>query len=272
VFYKTGGFGLPLQNAQRRFCSATLEKYWAQMDHLDSIIDKSTQSLGAVAHSLRAAEVDEIVDLHVESKIRGLVFHMHIEEQRKEIEDCITYYSKRPMQLLNERLAIDESFTAVHCTHTDADDIKEFLAAGGNVCICPLTEANLGDGIADAPGIICDNGKICLGTDSNARISFIEEMRWLEYVQRLAREKRGICADENGNCANALWQMATTNAARSLAIKAGQIKAGYVADFVAVDLKHQTLAGFSDETLIESIIFGSADGVVDTTCVNGNWL
>ncbi len=271
VFYNKGGVGQPLENAQKRFGSSTLEKFWAQMDRLETVIDKSTQSLGVVAHSMRAAGIDDIAVLHEESKKRGFVFHMHIEEQRKEIEDCITHCNKRPMQLLNERLKIDDAFTAVHCTHTDPDDMKEFLTADGNVCICPLTEANLGDGIADIPAIHNSNGRICLGTDSNARISFIEEMRWLEYVQRLAREKRGVCVDKNGNSANALWQMATTNAAHSLALQAGQIESGNVADFIAIDLEHQSLAGFTDETLLDAIIFGSADSVIAEVCVNGKW-
>lgn len=271
VFYKTGGFGQPLENAQKRFGSPTLEKFWEQMDRLETIIDKSTQSLGVGAHSIRAADIDDIAALHTEAKKRKLVFHMHIEEQRKEIEDCVKHYSKRPMQLLNEKLQFDDAFTTVHCTHTNPDDMDEFLAAGGNVCICPLTEANLGDGIADIPGILNSNGRICLGTDSNARISLIEEMRWMEYVQRLKREKRGVNVDESGNSANALLQMATTNGANSLAIHAGQIEAGCLADFVAVDLDHQSLAGFSDETLLDGIIFGSSDSVVASTCVNGKW-
>jgi len=272
VFYKTGGFGQALENAQERFGSPTLDKFWEQMDRLETIIDKSSQTLGVVAHSIRAADIDDIAALHEEAKKRKHVFHMHIEEQRNEIEDCIKHYSKRPMQLLNEKLQIDDAFTAVHCTHTNPDDMDEFLAAGGNVCICPLTEANLGDGIADIPGILNSKGRICLGTDSNARISLIEEMRWMEYVQRLKREKRGVYVDESGNSANALLQMATTNGANSLAIHAGQIEAGCLADFVAVDLDHQSLAGFSDETLLDAIIFGSGDGVVAGTCVNGKWL
>lgn len=272
VFYKTGGFGQPLGSAQKRFGSTSLDMFWQQIDRLETVIDKGTQSLGVVAHSMRAADIEDIAALHKEAKIRGLVFHMHIEEQRKEIEGCIKQYNKRPMQLIYEQLQIDEAFTAVHCTHTNPDDMKDFLAAGGNICICPLTEANLGDGIADIPAILNCNGRICLGTDSNARISLIEEMRWLEYVQRLAREKRGVCVDENGSSANKLWQMATSNGAQSLAIPAGQIQAGYVADFVAVDLNHNSLAGFTDETLLESIIFGSADDAIAETCVNGKWI
>ena len=271
VYYATGGFGEPLDGAQRRFGSASLGAFWLQMDRLETLIDPAMQSLGVVAHSIRAAGLDEIQSLHEEAQRRGLVFHMHVEEQRKEIVDCVTHHGKRPMQLLNERLEIDDRFTAVHCTHTDADDMKAYLAAGGNICICPLTEANLGDGIADVPEILKHHGRICLGTDSNARISFVEEMRWFEYVQRLKGERRGVCTDESGSCASALWQMATTNGAHALGIKAGQIEAGYAADFVAIDLNHPSIEGWSTETLLDTLVFGSSNEAITATCVNGKF-
>ncbi len=272
VYYATGGFGVPLAGAQRRFGSASLDAFWLQMDQLESLIDPHTQSLGVVAHSIRAADVDDISSLHEEAQRRELVFHMHVEEQPKEIADCVAHHGKRPMQLLNEQLEIDDRFTAVHCTHTDADDMKAYLAAGGNVCICPLTEANLGDGIANLPEVRNLNGRICLGTDSNARISFIEEMRWLEYVQRLAGERRGVCTDDRGSCASALWQMATADGAHALGIKAGRVEAGYVADFIAIDLNHPSLEGWSTETLLDVLIFGSSNEAIAATCVNGRWI
>ncbi len=272
AYYATGGIGEPLEGAQRRFGSASLDAFWLQMDRLERLIDHQTQSLGVVAHSIRAADVEDIAALHEEAQRRELVFHMHVEEQRKEIADCVDHCGKRPMQLLNERLQIDDRFTAVHCTHTDAGDMTSYLKAGGNVCMCPLTEANLGDGIADVPEILKHNGRICLGTDSNARISFTEEMRWLEYVQRLARERRGVCTDESGSCASALWQMATTNGAHALGIKTGRVEVGYAADFVAIDLNHPSLEGWSNDTLLDALVFGSSNEAIAATCVNGRWI
>ena len=272
AYYAAGGIGEPLEGAQRRFGSASLDAFWLQMDRLETLIDHQTQSLGVVAHSIRAADIEDIAALHDEAQRRGLVFHMHVEEQRKEIEDCVGHYDRRPMQLLNERLEIDDRFTAVHCTHTDSTDMASYLAAGGNVCICPLTEANLGDGIADVPRILEHKGRICLGTDSNARISFIEEMRWLEYVQRLGRERRGVCTDEGRSCASSLWHMATTNGAHALGIKTGRVEAGYAADFVAIDLNHPSLEGWSTETLLDSLVFGSSNEAIAATCVNGKWI
>ena len=272
VFYASSGFGEPLDGAQRRFGSASLDAFWLQMDRLETLIDPATQSLGVVAHSVRAASLDDIQALHEEAQRRGLVFHMHMEEQRKEVADCVDHYGKRPMQLLNERVVIDDRFTAVHCTHTAANDMKAYLAAGGNVCICPLTEANLGDGIADVPEILKHNGRTCLGTDSNARISFVEEMRWLEYVQRLAGEQRGVCTDEGGSCTSAMWHMATTNGAHALGIKTGRVEAGHAADFVAIDLNHPSIEGWSTETLLDALVFGTSNEAIAATCVNGKWI
>ncbi len=272
AYYAAGGIGEPLEGAQRRFGSPSLDVFWSQMDRLETLIDRSLQTLGVVAHSIRAADIEDIRALHEEAQRRGLVFHMHVEEQRKEIEDSVGHYDRRPMQLLNERLQIDNRFTAIHCTHTDSTDMALFLAAGGNVCICPLTEANLGDGIADVPDILKHNGRICLGTDSNARISLIEEMRWLEYVQRLARERRGVCTDESGNCAQSLWRMATIHGANALGINTGRIEAGYAADLVTIDLNHPSLEGWSKDTLLDALVFGSSNGAIAATCVNGRWI
>ncbi len=272
AYYAAGGIGKPLEGAQRRFGSMSLDVFWSQMDGLETLIDHQTQSLGVVAHSIRAVDIEDIAALHEEALRRGLVFHIHVEEQRKEIEDCMAHYGKRPMQLLNERMQIDNQFTAIHCTHTDSTDMASYLAAGGNVCICPLTEANLGDGIADVPKILEHNGRICLGTDSNARISFVEEMRWLEYVQRLAGERRGVCTDESDSCASALWHMATTNGAHALGIKTGRVEAGYAADFVAINLNHPSLADWTDDTLLDAMVFGSSNEAIAATCVNGRWI
>ena len=201
AYYAAGGPGRPVEGAQRRFRSPSLDAYWRQMDRLAGLLDPQLQSLGVVAHSLRAATPDETAALHAEAARRDLPFHLHLEEQVREIEECLEAYGARPMELLLDRIEVTPRVTAVHCTHTAPEDMARFLArgrTGGTVCICPTTEANLGDGIADLPAIRAAGGAICLGTDSNARISMIEEARWLELVQRLARERRGVVRDAGG--------------------------------------------------------------------------
>jgi formimidoylglutamate deiminase len=301
TYYHTGGIGQPLRGGQKRFGSTALDAFRRQIDRLSERGAKAARhegrkaerhegaadaheskrsmppslwSLGIVAHSIRAVPIEHIIELQWEATRRHWPFHMHVEEQQGEIEECVHCYGKPPMALLNERLEINPMCTFVHCTHTATADLDEYLEAGGNVCICPLTEANLGDGLAHVARMLRDGrpgGHVCLGTDSNLRISMAEEMRWIEYGQRLAGRRRGVLRDAHGRLAETLWHMATTNGARSLGLKAGAIKPGMVADFATLDLDHPSLAGWTKDTLLTSFIFGCGNEPIASTCVGGHW-
>ena len=195
AYYRTGGVGKSLGAGQRRFETTSPEAYWNAYDSIATLLTPQ-QSMGVVVHSIRAAALDELKAMHSEAMRRGLVFHMHIEEQRQEIEESRAAYGKTPMRALLDTVGRAEHITAVHCTHTTAEDRAAFLDAGGRICLCPLTEANLGDGIASLDGVPFD--RICLGSDSNARIDMVEEMRWMEYAQRLRGERRGVSGRRGG--------------------------------------------------------------------------
>ncbi len=269
--YQTGGFGKPLDAGQRRFDTRSPHEFWKSIDRLSPGLEPDIQTIGVAAHSVRAVPLEAIAELRDEASDRNLVFHIHVEEQPREIEDCVDIHGRRPMALLNDALAIDDRVTAIHCTHTASDDMRCFLERGGNVCICPLTEANLGDGIADVPAIHNSNA-ICLGTDSNARISMTEEMRWLEYAQRLKSQQRGVVTDADGKTAAALLDIATVNGARALGVNAGLIAPGLWADFVALDLSAPVLNEPDEATLLGAWVFGTGNEAVAATCVGGDWL
>lgn len=269
VFYRTGNIGQPLEGSQHRFGTPSPEVYWRQVDRLAGLLDPATQSLGASVHSLRAASLEDTAAIYDEARRRGLPFHIHVEEQRREIESALAYYGRRPMVLLQEALGTSEDMTAVHCTHTDPEDLERFLAGGGTVCVCPLTEGNLGDGLPQLAGI--RPGAVCLGSDSNARISLLEEMRWLEYGQRLRHERRGLLDDGEGRPARALLTAATEAGAKAIGIEAGTLAPGNWADLLALDLDAPTLAGSEPETLLESLIFGTSEEVIAGTAVGGVW-
>jgi formiminoglutamate deiminase len=269
--YSTGGIGRPLEPGQRRFDTVDLPSYWRQWDRLARRLDPRTQTLGVVAHSVRASSLAEIKALHAEAVRRRLPFHIHVEEQRKEIEESLAAYGRTPMRLLCEELSTAEGLTAVHCTHTEPADMETFLGRGGRVCVCPLTEANLGDGIPDLTGSHAAGLRLALGSDSNARISPIEEMRWLEYGQRLRSERRGALADPRGGVAACVLEAATAGGAAALGLGAGRIAPGEWADFVAVSLTSVPLAGEPAEGLLEAIVFGAGNEVVAGTFVGGKW-
>jgi formimidoylglutamate deiminase len=245
--------------------------YWKQMDRLESALDRRTQSLGAVAHSIRAAKLDDIAALHAEARRRGLPFHMHTEEQRREIEECVAAYGRAPMRMLLDTLGIGGSLTAVHCTHTAPEDLRQFLQAGGTVCVCPLTEANLGDGLPFLEPVPDLLERLSLGTDSNARISPLEEMRWLEYGQRLRKERRGVLRSGEGEVASAVLDAATDGGARALGLPTGRLETGHWGDLVVIDLEHPSLEGCEVDALAEALVSGADNAVVRGTYVGGNW-
>jgi formimidoylglutamate deiminase len=270
-YYRTGAVGQPLEGPQRRFDSPSPQVYWEQMDRLAARLDPRRESLAASVHSLRAGSPEDLAAIYDEARRRDLPFHIHVEEQRREIDDVIALYGRRPMALLLETLGTATDLTAVHCTHTDPEEMDRFLSAGGTVCLCPLTEGNLGDGIATIPRLPPRQRSLCLGSDSNARISLIEEMRWLEYVQRLATESRGVLRDQEGDIACVLLEAATVGGAKALGVETGRIEAGLWADFAALDLESPLIAGWTPERLLESVIFGATEEVVAATCVGGEW-
>jgi len=270
ALYRTGGFGLPAEPGQARFLAPSVEAHVARLDELAAFAaDRPLVGIGAVAHSLRAVPIDEIAELAAATRERGMVLHLHVEEQPKEIEACRAAHGVGPLRLLLERGLVDERTTAVHLTHSSPEDLRDFAAAGGIACLCPLTEANLGDGLADVPAMRAAGLPICLGSDSNARISMLEEARWLELGQRLRGELRGCLRDEQGRLDGPLMDALATSGARSLGIDAGAIATGRLADLVLVDRDHPDLEGVPDEHLIAGLVLGAGDGVVRGTMVGG---
>ena len=271
TYYRTGGIGRPLEGGQRRFATASPEEYWGQMDRLVPHL-ASTQTLGAVAHSIRAATPHEIASLHAESLRRKLPFHIHVEEQRKEVEDSLACYGLTPMAALTGALKDCSNVTSIHCTHTESSDMRVYLDRGGTVCLCPLTEGNLGDGIPSLAAAHQAGRRLCLGSDSNNRISMFEDMRWLEYGQRLAEETRGVLRPADGHLARTLFETATLGGASALGLRTGALVAGAPADFFVVDLGAPALAGWTPETLLDAMIFGADPAIVQATAVGGNWV
>jgi formimidoylglutamate deiminase len=276
TFYKTGAIGQPLQGGQRRFATPDVEEYWRQVDHLQERLDLPTESLGVVGHSVRAVPLEDLEALAKGAGERGMLFHIHVEEQKQEIASSLNAYGKRPMEVVFEKIfpyLSPSRVTSIHCTHSAKNDLAAYLEAGANVCLCPLTEANLGDGFSHLPSMkqAASRGQVAIGTDSNVRFSMLEEMRLLEFAQRLRREERGAVRDEDGHIGRLLLRIATAGGARSLGLEAGAIAEGNLADFVAVDLEHPSLIFAPKETFEDALIFGGADGVIGEVCVGGQW-
>ncbi len=269
-YYATGAPGRPLEGAQRRFATPTVDGFWRQVDRLRAALDPATQTMGAAPHSIRAASPDDIAAISAEARRRGMPVHLHVEEQRREIEESIAAYGRRPMAAILD--AVDGGpITAVHCTHTTPADMQRFLAVQGRVCLCPLTEGNLGDGLPSLGTEQITAGSLAIGTDSNNRLAMLEEMRWMEYGQRLRGELRGALVDSAGEVAPVALAAATTGGAAALGVPAGRIEAGCWADFAAVSLRAPSLAEVPPARLLDGLVFGSGNEAIAGTYVGGRW-
>jgi formimidoylglutamate deiminase len=272
TYYRDGGYGIAPNDAQKRFATPSRPRFWKQVDALLENLDPRTQSIGIAAHGLRTVPLPDIAELHAEARRRSLVFHVAVAEQRHDVEQCIEHYKKRPLALLLDTIGVDRNVTVAHATHATADDLARLFAAGGNVCLAPLTGANLGDGLVHTESVRGVADHLSIGTDGNARISMLEEMRALEYAHRTQSESRGIFRDESGRVSKTLFEIATRGGARALGLETGRIYPGYWADFVAVDLTHPSLQGCDEQTLLDAIVLGAGDEIITATCVGGKWM
>ncbi len=227
--------------------------------------------IAIAAHSIRAVPADDLLRLREAARRRGWMFHMHIEEQPAEIEQCVAALGVTPMRWVLDHADVGPDFVVVHATHTQREALEAYLERGGRVCICPITEADLGDGIADVPAVNRRAAALSIGSDSNIRIDPTEELRWLEYVQRLRLGRRGVLRDERGAVARRLLEIGTTGGAAALGIAAGRIEPGRFADFAVVDLEHPALADVDEAGLPEAILFGAGRECIVGSIVGGAW-
>ena len=195
VYYNKGGFGKKPRPNQARFCFKDVDQYLRLLEECERAASSmSTARTGYGVHSLRAAEGEDIIRI-VENGSAGRPFHMHVAEQVREVEEAVSYLKRRPVEWVLENLPVNEEFHLVHCTHVTDDELLHLAQRRANVVLCPSTEANLGDGIFRLWEYASDNGQWSIGTDSHIGIDPLEEMRWLDYGQRLTRRSRSTFDD-----------------------------------------------------------------------------
>lgn len=271
-YYKTGAMGRPLAGGQRRFATPDVDAFLRRIDVTAAKLRGDAQTMGLAPHSLRAVPPDDLMRLHRAAGERGMVCHIHVEEQRKEIDESLASLGRTPLEWLLEHLALGPRDTIIHATHSTANNLQRYVATGANICVCPITEGNLGDGLGDVATMLERPDAVCIGTDSNVRIDTAEELRWLEFVRRLKHERRGVCRDNAGDVARQLLRCGTENGARALGISTGKIEAGRWADFAAIDLDRRDLRGTTPETLLPAFFVGSSGAAVREVCVGGRWV
>lgn len=195
VYYKLGGFGLPASAEQRRFLVHSPDDYLRLVEATEKAIENYEHArLGFGVHSLRAAPAKDIIEI-LASGPRDLPFHIHISEQVKEVEDCLSFYARRPVEWLFETVDVNERFNLVHATHVNPSELKVIAESGANVALCPTTEGNLGDGIFPLREFKTLGGNWSIGTDSHISLNPYEEIRLLDYGQRNSALSRNTFGD-----------------------------------------------------------------------------
>ena len=261
VLYMTGGFdGRPLSPRQRRF-GHDVERFVALLDQLRAEED-DTLRIGCALHSLRAVPHEPMRDL-LEALPTHMPVHVHIAEQVGEVQDCVALRGARPVEWLLLNAKVDRRWTLVHATHLTGDEVRGIAASGATVAVCPTTEANLGDGLFPLRAYLDAGGHWGIGSDSHVSVSPVEELRWLEYGQRLVTRHRNIAVQPGSpSVGETLLCDVVSSAARAT----GQDAEG---DVIELDLDAPQFAGATVVDLVDRWIFSGNRNLVRAVEVAG---
>ena len=264
--YAQAGFHQPPDAGQRRFCDASIEEYLARVEMLRG----KGVPVGVAPHSVRAVPEGWFRAIAAYSRKYALPLHVHADEQVAEIEQCQAAYACTPIELLERFGALGPHTTIVHATHASEREIALLAQYGCNVCVCPTTEGDLGDGIAPYAALLAAGIPLSIGSDSNTRLAPIEELRWAEYTARMRYQRRRVLiAHEMASPGPLLLDYGTRYGAKALGLATGSIAPGLDADLIAVDLSHPVLSGWTVEDFPDVLFFGASSEVIKQTWVQG---
>ena len=267
VLYSYGGAGKQaLAGGQLRFGNG-VERFGTLIDAARAAARSlpADTVVGIAPHSLRATCPEDLA--RALPLAAGQPIHIHVAEQPKEVADISSWLGARPVEWLLANTPVGADWCPIHATHMTAAETEGLARSGAVAGLCPITEANLGDGPFNGPAWIAAGGAFGLGSDSNVRISLTEELRTLEYSQRLRDLERNVLvAGEGltgqGSVGSFLYLGAARGGARALGRDAGEIAEGRLADLLGVDGAHPTLCALSDDQLLDGLCFAAPDGVV----------
>lgn len=273
ICYRTGGFQTPANPRQRRFLSQDLDAYDALLTASQRVVDASPfASLGLGAHSLRAVPPEEVIALFSQADA-SLPRHLHIAEQQKEVDDCLAFHGTRPVAWLLDKVPLDERFHLVHATHMDEMETTQLAATGANVVLCPSTEGNLGDGFFPLHRYLQAQGRWSIGTDSHIGLSPHEELRILDYGQRLLRQKRNIlCLEDGQDSGHIVLNHAILHGQRAMGIaQPAFFRHGAPFDAAVYDATHPLLQSAPPSRRVPTILYATDTSALLGTITQGQW-
>lgn len=276
--YHRSGYDADPNPRQRRFRESDVEMYLARTERLLEFVDgRDGMEVGLAPHSIRAVPESWFEPIASFGEERELPIHIHASEQTGELEESRAEYGTTPIEALDRLGLLSERVTVVHATHATEHELDLLGRRGATVCACPTTERNLGDGFLPARALVRRDVPICLGTDSHAQVDPWDEMRLVEYHERLRERKRNVLAEfarsdgETGRSetARVVWPMGGRHGARALGRTPCRLEPGDRANFLALDLTDPALAGTSAHSLRSDLVFSANPGVVRDVFVGG---
>ncbi|MCE7951458.1 MAG: formimidoylglutamate deiminase [Xanthomonadales bacterium PRO7] len=271
VLYMTGGFdGRPLSERQRRF-GLDVDGYLRLVEKLRKM-ENSTLHVGIALHSLRAVP-PEAMRVVLQSPLADGPLHIHISEQIGEVQDCLNVRGARPVEWLLDNAPVDARWCLVHATHMTQDETRRVAESGAVAGLCPTTEANLGDGLFALRAYREAGGVLGIGSDSNISVSPVEELRWLEYGQRLITRHRNIAVSESSaSVGENLWGDALYGGAQASGVAVGAIEDGARADLIVLDDAAPLLAARDLDNVLDTFLFAGNVNLVRDAMVGGEWV
>jgi formiminoglutamate deiminase len=270
--YAYGTFGgREPQAGQRRFINdgARFLRLLDEAREVAAIL--SDAQVGIAPHSLRAVTPELLRD--VLAGVPDGPVHIHAAEQTKEVEDCVAWSERRPVEWLLENAGVDARWCLVHATHMTEPETAGLAQSGAVAGLCPLTEANLGDGIFNGMRYRSEGGRFAIGTDSNIEITVAGELKQLEYAQRLAhRVRNAMTVAEGESTGRLLFDAAARGGAQALGRRIGALAPGCRADIVVLDGAHPELAGVSGDRILDLFVFVLGSRAVNSVYVGGRRL
>lgn len=282
VLYERAGFAqAALRPDQRRFATGAPEvlRMFKALQVLASTSASQSQTsplaVGVAIHSLRAAAPASIAELMRSLEGQAAPIHIHVAEQTVEVDDCLAATGLRPIEWLTRHVHLDARWQLVHATHALPQEIDAVGASGAGVVICPSTEANLGDGIPDTPHWLRSGSGIAIGSDSHVTRAWPEELRWLEYAQRLQRRQRNVCAEPDsfgGSTAARLFERSLHGGGQAAGFDRWGLKAGARADLLVLDAGDSIGCELPPQAGLDALVFSSPCHEFDGVMVAGRWV
>jgi formimidoylglutamate deiminase len=230
--------------------------------------------VGVALHSLRAVPEEAMRAVLDSGLVDAAPIHIHVAEQIGEVQDCLALRNARPVQWLLDHAPVDSRWCLVHATHMTTEETRWLAETGAVAGLCPTTEANLGDGLFPLRAYLDAGGTIGIGSDSHISVSPVEELRWLEYGQRLATRHRNIAVSESSNSVGeTLWGDALFGGAQAAGVDIGTIESGAArADLLVLDHDAPLLAARNVENVLDTFLFAGNANLVRHVMVNGEWV